>query len=86
MFHIDRWGVEVIYQIGEPPLQRGRKKKVHNGCFRLFLCLEAFLSLLLFPHLLVVSELDGLHLLRSVLVIVEVVLDGERLQQLHSGL
>lgn len=37
-------------------------------------------------YLLVEGELDGLHLLRPVLVIMEVVLDGERLEQLHGGL
>ena len=37
-------------------------------------------------YLLVVGELDGLDLLRAVLVVVEVVLHGERLHQLHGRL
>ena len=37
-------------------------------------------------YLLVVGELDGLDLLCAILVVVEVVLDGERLEQLHGGL
>ena len=37
-------------------------------------------------HLLVVGEFDGLDLLRAVLVVVEVVLHGERLHQLHRRL
>ena len=37
-------------------------------------------------YLLVVGEFDGLDLLRAVLVVVEVVFDGERLHQLHRRL
>ena len=37
-------------------------------------------------YLLVVGELDGLDLLCAVLVVVEVVLDGERLHELHGRL
>ena len=37
-------------------------------------------------YLLAAGELDGLHLLRPVLVVPEVVLDGEGLEQLHRCL
>ena len=37
-------------------------------------------------YLLAVGELYRLHLLRPVLVVAEVVLDGQRLQQLHRRL
>ena len=55
-----------------------KKKKI--------LILLLFAVRLFFTYLLVVGELDGLHLLSAVLVVVEVVLDGERLEQLHRRL
>ena len=47
--------------------------------------ITAFFAFCIF-YLFVVREFDGLHLLRPVLVVVEVVLDGEGLEQLHRGL
>ena len=40
----------------------------------------------LFSHLFLGSKFNGLNLLRPVLVVVEIVPNGERLEQLHGGL